>query len=62
MKATIDTELCIACGNCVETCPDIFEMGPETSQVKVETIPQDREDCARDAEDGCPVEAITLEE
>jgi len=61
MKVTID-DSCTACGLCVETCPDVFELGDddEIAKVKVDEVPSDREDCAREAADGCPVEAIHL--
>ncbi len=62
MKVTIDAELCTGCELCVDTCPEIFEMGDDTAQVKVDTVPADQEDCVREAAENCPVEAIQIEE
>jgi len=62
MKATIDQELCTACELCSDTCPDLFEMGSDYAVVKVKVIPANLEDCARQAAEDCPVEAIKIEE
>jgi len=62
MKATIDKDSCTGCGLCVETCPDVFEMGDDTAQVKGDSIPSGAEDCARQAADDCPSEAIELQD
>jgi ferredoxin len=56
------TEECVACELCVETCPDVFEMGQSIAQVKVDTVPQELEDAVREAADACPVSAIVVEE
>ena len=61
MKVTVDTDLCTACELCVDTCPDVFEMGDESAEVIIDPIPADLEECVLDAEEGCPVEAITHE-
>lgn len=62
MKATVD-ENCTGCGLCVETCPEVFEMGDDdVAKVKVSEIPEDQQDSAREAAEGCPVEAIHIEE
>ena len=73
MRVTIDREQCISCGVCWETCPDVFEQNEEDafSQI-VETlrvggslaiggVPEDLEECAREAAEGCPVEIIHAE-
>jgi ferredoxin len=62
MKVTVDEDLCTGCELCVETCPDVFEMSGDTAVVKVEEVPGDAEDCARQASDECPVEAISVED
>ena len=59
MKVTIDPELCTACGLCSDECPEVFELGDEVAEVIVDTVPPEKEDCVIDAEESCPVEAIT---
>lgn len=60
MKARID-DSCTACGLCVETCPQVFQMGDNVAQVIVEQVPPQYEDAAQQAADECPVEAIIIE-
>ncbi len=62
VKVEVDPDLCTGCELCVDTCPDIFEMGDDVATVKVETVPEDSEDCAIQAAEDCPAEAITVEE
>lgn len=62
MRVSVDADLCTGCELCVETCPDVFEMAEDIAAVKVDDIPHDAEDCARQAADECPVEAIIVEE
>ena len=63
MKAIIDAELCTGCELCVETCPEVFEMGDDdVAVVKGDEVPSDAEDTAREAAEDCPSEAITIEE
>ena len=61
MKARI-TEDCTSCGVCVETCPEVFEEGDDVTRVKVDQVPAGLEDKVREAAEGCPVEAIILED
>jgi ferredoxin len=60
MKAHI-TEDCTACGQCVDACPEVFEMGDEIAQVKVDAIPGEFENAAQQAADDCPTSAIIIE-
>jgi ferredoxin len=63
MKAVVDDTLCSGCAVCSDVAPDVFEMNDnDVAQVKVDPIPEDFEDAARDAVDGCPSGAITLED
>lgn len=62
MKATVNTETCIGCGLCAATCPSVFEMQGDLAAVKAEPVPPEEEAACRDARDGCPVSAITIEE
>jgi ferredoxin len=63
MKAIVDQDTCIACGLCIDLCPDVFHEGPEGKAIAVDgPISEENEDTARDAADQCPVEAIAIEE
>jgi ferredoxin len=62
MKATV-TEDCIACNLCVETCPEVFQMGDDNlAHPIVDPIPAEHQEKAREAAAACPVEAIIIEE
>jgi len=60
MKVRIE-DTCTACGLCVDTCPDVFEMGEDIAQVIVGEVPAEHEDAAQQAADECPAEAIIVE-
>ncbi|MGD0077262.1 MAG: ferredoxin [Sedimentisphaerales bacterium] len=60
MKVRIE-DTCTACGLCCDTCPEVFEMGPEMAQVKAKEVPAEFEDAVQQAADECPVEAIVIE-
>lgn len=60
MRARV-TEDCIACGRCIEICPEVFEMGEDLAQVKVDEVPADCEEAAQEAADECPTSAIVIE-
>lgn len=59
-KVHVDEDLCIGCGLCADTCPDVFELGDDgKAKVKAEGACRC---CAKDAADTCPTEAIAVEE
>jgi ferredoxin len=60
MKARV-TEDCIACGRCVEICPEVFEMGEDKAFAKVDPVPEEFEEAAQEAADECPTSAIVIE-
>ena len=60
MKVSI-TEDCTACGLCVDTCPEVFEMDDEMAKVIADPVPEALEDQVTQAADECPVEAIIIE-
>ncbi len=62
MKAKVDPDLCTACELCVETCPEVFEMGDDVAVAKVDVVPSEAEESAQQAADDCPAEAIIIEE
>lgn len=58
MKFNVN-ENCIACGMCVSVCPEVFSMSDEGHAVAIEgDVPTEVEDSAREAAEGCPVDAI----
>ena len=60
MKVRIE-DTCTACGLCVDTCPEVFDLGEEIAEVIVDTIQPEWEDAVQQAADDCPVEAIIVE-
>ena len=60
MKVKIE-DTCTACGLCVDTCPEVFELGDDMAQVIVDDIPEEHEDAVQEAAEECPVEAIIVE-
>jgi len=54
-------DTCTACGLCVDTCPEVFEMGTDMAQVVVDKVQPEYEDAVQQAADECPVEAIIVE-
>jgi len=55
-------EGCTLCGICEDACPEVFELGEETSQVKKDADLAANEECIRQAVEECPVEVIRFEE
>ncbi len=60
MKATVDQNLCIGCGLCVNDCPDVFEMQGDKAVAK-NPVPKSAEDSCKLATQNCPVQAIKCE-
>jgi ferredoxin len=62
MRVTIE-DTCTACGLCVDTCPDVFELGDDDdiAKVKVDEVPAEHEEAVKQAAEECPVEAIIVE-
>lgn len=57
-KISINKDKCIGCGACVTTCSSSFDMKDEKAfptKSEVEKLT-----CEKDAEAGCPVDAITV--
>ncbi|OPX29150.1 MAG: ferredoxin [Gemmatimonadaceae bacterium 4484_173] len=61
MKFSVDQDMCVGCGACEGTCPDVFVLVDDKSQVKTDPVPPEFEGCALEAEGGCPVQAISHE-
>ncbi|HOY68085.1 MAG TPA: ferredoxin [Candidatus Ozemobacteraceae bacterium] len=62
MKAKVNPEICIGCGMCVGTCPEVFHMENDKAVVVVETVPAPSCAACRQACQECPVQAIELQE
>ena len=62
MKAIVDKETCTGCGLCEDTCPQVFKINDNIAEVIVAKVPLDAMDCAQQAAEECPVEAIAIEQ
>ena len=62
MDVKVNQDLCISCGLCVSSCPDVFMWNTDD---KAETtgrrVTKDSETCVKEAADGCPTDAIETE-
>ena len=58
MTISVNKNTCIGCGACASICPSAFAMGDDG---KSEVISQDEKECALNAAESCPVQAITVE-
>jgi ferredoxin len=58
-RVTMD---CIACGRCVEICPEVFEMGEEIAHAKNSIVDPEYQEAVREAAEECPTNAIVIEE
>ncbi len=61
MKAIVDQSLCIGCGLCETTCPDVFRMNDDGVAEAYQEFSADLKDTVDEAVDGCPVGAISVE-
>ncbi len=61
MKARVESDICIGCTLCVQTCPQVFRMEGEKAVAYVDVVSKDAEDTCRQAADECPVTAIIIE-
>lgn len=69
MKVRIDQDVCIECGLCASTCPDVFVLnaGEKASIVEcyqnggsdIGEVGEPLRTCTEDAAGSCPVEAIS---
>jgi ferredoxin len=59
MKVEVFDDLCISCGVCISTCPDLFEWGEDDKAIATSyDVPKEKEQCAVEAVESCPTAAI----
>lgn len=61
MKAIVDPEICIGCGLCAETCPEVYDLRGDLAVVIADPVPPEHEASAKSAAEACPVDAIRIE-
>jgi ferredoxin len=60
MRVTVDLRLCQGYANCVDSAPDVFDLGENGLVVLLqEEPPADHEHAVREAVRLCPVQAIS---
>lgn len=59
-RLRVDEERCIACGNCEEICPEVFQV-EDVSHVITDDF-RDLEGCIEAAVENCPEDAISFDE
>ncbi len=60
MKAFVDQDICIGCGQCVMICPQVFKLNDGKSTVIQKPVASENQTSAREAADSCPVAAISF--
>ncbi|MCH7600383.1 MAG: ferredoxin [Myxococcales bacterium] len=63
MKVVVDYDLCEANALCMKAAPEIFRVEEDdTLTIKIDVVPEDLKEKAREAARLCPRQAITFEE
>jgi len=60
MKAFVDHDICIGCGQCEMICPEVFKLNDGKSTVIQKPVAPENEAKADEAAKACPVAAISL--
>ena len=60
MTLTINEEVCIGCGVCMQLCPDVFKLDEDEGKGTVirQEVPDEDTACVKKAVDSCPVGCI----
>jgi len=61
MIVKVDPDLCIGCGLCVNTVPNVFEMDEDKAVAKAGAVDTADEDSVKQMVEDCPVNAISVE-
>ena len=59
MEFKVDQEECIGCGICESISPEVFKLEGDKAQVILNPVPKNFQSAALEAEDNCPVNAIS---
>ncbi|MDD2999094.1 MAG: ferredoxin [Erysipelotrichia bacterium] len=60
MKAFVDQDICIGCGQCEMICPAVFKLNDGKSTVIQKPVASENEASVTEAAGSCPVSAISL--
>lgn len=61
MKILVDADMCIGCGDCEYTLPEVFEMGDDNIiMVRVIEVPEELQEQVQLAVETCPYEALSI--
>lgn len=60
MRASINPQLCTACGLCQEICPDVFEVSGGVTEATPCKLKPSSEALCKNAAEHCPNQAITI--
>jgi len=62
-KVSVNQDLCIGCGACQSIVNDVFEIDDQgLATVKCEEVAKELEEDVIDAAEGCPTNAIVVED
>ena len=58
MKAIVKPDVCIGCGLCASTVPEVFELNADNKAEVYGIVTDENRDAVQEAIDTCPVTAI----
>lgn len=62
MKATVNQDICIGCGLCISTVPEVFEVNADGKAEACGHTTEENRAAVQEAIDACPVQAIAWDE
>ncbi|MBK9740366.1 MAG: ferredoxin [Actinobacteria bacterium] len=63
MRVVVDFDVCASTGNCMQMCPDVFEVRADGYlYILMDEPPEQLRDKVTSAADMCPTGAITIED